>query len=65
MTDAKTGRPHTAHTTSSVPFILYNADKNVGLREGGVLSDIAPTLLELMGLDKPKEMTASSLLVKN
>ena len=65
MTDAKTGRPHTAHTTSPVPFILYNADKNVGLREGGVLSDIAPTLLELMGLDKPKEMTASSLLVKN
>ena len=64
MVDLKTGRPHTAHTTSPVPFILFNADKDLGLREGGVLSDIAPTLLELMGLDKPKEMTASSLLKK-
>ena len=65
MLDPATGRPHTAHTTSPVPFILFNADKGVGLREGGVLSDIAPTLLELMGLDKPEDMTASSLLVKN
>lgn len=64
MIDPITGRPHTAHTTSPVPFILFNADKDIALREGGVLADIAPTLLELMGLPKPKEMTASSLLVR-
>ncbi len=64
MTDPATGRPHTAHTTSPVPFILFNAAEGTSLREGGVLADIAPTLLELMGLDKPKEMTASSLLTK-
>ncbi len=64
MTDPETGRPHTAHTTSPVPFILFNADRSLGLRDGGVLADIAPTMLELMGLDKPKEMTASSLIMR-
>ena len=64
MIDKETGNPHTAHTTSPVPFILYNADKDMSLREGGVLSDIAPTMIELMGLDKPKEMTAKSLIRK-
>ena len=64
MIDKETGNPHTAHTTSPVPFILYNADKDMSLREGGVLSDIAPTMIELMGLDKPKEMTARSLIRK-
>lgn len=64
MTDPLTGRPHTAHTTSPVPFILYNADAGLKLRKGGVLADIAPTMLELMGLDKPAEMTASSLIEK-
>ena len=59
-----TDRPHTSHTTSPVPFILYNADKELSLREGGVLSDIAPTMLELMGLDKPAEMTAGSLIIR-
>lgn len=58
-----TKNPHTAHTTNPVPFILFNADKNVKLRENGVLADIAPTLLELMGLDVPNEMTARSLLI--
>ena len=58
-----TKNPHTAHTTNPVPFILFNADKNVKLRENGVLADIAPTLLELMGLDVPNEMTARTLLI--
>lgn len=57
-----TDRPFTAHTTSPVPFILFNADEKYGLRENGILSDIAPTILELMGLEPPKEMTAKSLL---
>jgi len=55
------GGPHTAHTTNPVPFILLGAGK-VGLREGGVLGDVAPTILELMGLEKPLEMTGKSLL---
>ena len=59
-----TDNPHTAHTVSQVPFILFNADKGTGLRENGILADIAPTLLELMGLKAPKEMTAESLLIK-
>ncbi len=59
-----TKNPHTAHTTSPVPFILFNADKSLRLRENGILADIAPTMLELMGLDVPKEMTAESLLKK-
>ena len=63
MTDPATGRPHTAHTTSPVPFILFNADKDADLRRDGVLADIAPTLLELMGLPKPKAMSAESLLL--
>ena len=65
MIDPVTGRPHTAHTTSPVPFILFNADDGLTLRNKGVLADIAPTMLELMGLDKPAEMTANSLIVKN
>ena len=64
MVDPQTGEPFTAHTTSPVPFILYNADPEYGLRENGVLADIAPTMLELMGLPQPKEMTGKSLLIK-
>ena len=64
MIDPETGEPFTAHTTSPVPFILYNAGPGIGLRENGVLADIAPTLLELMGLPQPKEMTGKSLLIK-
>ena len=64
MIDYETGKPHTAHTTNPVPFILVNAGEGIGLREGGCLADIAPTLLELMGLEQPKEMTGKSLLVK-
>ncbi|MNO14870.1 2,3-bisphosphoglycerate-independent phosphoglycerate mutase [compost metagenome] len=55
------GRPFTAHTTNPVPFIV--TDENVVLREGGILADVAPTLLDLMGLPKPEEMTGQSMIV--
>mgnify|MGYP003291519850 FL=1 len=64
MVDYETGKPHTAHTTNPVPFILVNGEENWKLREGGCLADIAPTLLEIMELEQPKEMTGKSLLVK-
>jgi len=64
LLDYETGEPFTAHTTNPVPFILVNADPAYKLREGGCLADIAPTLIELMGLKQPKEMTGKSLLVK-
>lgn len=63
LIDEATGAPFTAHTTNPVPFILINR-KEYGLREGGCLADIAPTLLELMGLPKPKEMSGESLLIR-
>ena len=63
MIDEKTGEPYTAHTTNPVPFILVSDEKHK-LREGGCLADIAPTLLELMEIPQPKEMTGKSLLEK-
>ena len=63
LIDGETGEPFTAHTTNPVPFILVNADPSYKLREGGCLADIAPTLIELMGMEQPKEMTGKSLLV--
>lgn len=64
LVDYKTGEPFTAHTINPVPFILVNYDSNYTLREGGCLADIAPTLIEMMGMNQPKEMTGHSLLVK-
>ena len=64
MIDPETGEPFTAHTTSPVPFILFNADPKYRLRENGKLADIAPTLLQLLGLPQPKEMTGTSLLIE-
>jgi 2,3-bisphosphoglycerate-independent phosphoglycerate mutase len=60
MRDPETGSPHTAHTTNPVPVVLVDGDAAV-LAEGR-LADIAPTLLDLMGLPKPAEMTGASLL---
>lgn len=54
------GRPFTAHTTNPVPFIV--TDENVVLRDKGILADVAPTLLDLMGLPKPAEMTGQSMI---
>ena len=64
MVDYETGAPFTAHTTNPVPFVLVNYDDAYTLREGGCLADIAPTLIEIMGLEQPKEMTGKSLLIK-
>lgn len=64
MVDPETGGPHTAHTSSLVPFILV-ADEYRGARlRPGSLQDIAPTMLELIGLPKPAEMTGESLILK-
>ncbi len=63
LVDYETGDPFTAHTTNPVPFILVNADPSWKLREGGCLADIAPTLIQLMGMEQPKEMTGKSLLI--
>ena len=65
MIDPTTGEPFTAHTTNKVPFILVDPSrKDAKLREGGCLADLAPTMLELMGLPKPAEMTGESLIAK-
>jgi 2,3-bisphosphoglycerate-independent phosphoglycerate mutase len=62
MADEATGQAHTAHTTEPVPFI-YVGKRDLKVREGGVLADVAPTMLMLMGLEKPAEMTGTSILV--
>ena len=62
MIDYKTGEPHTAHTTNPVPLILIGMDENVTLKENGKLADLAPTMLDMMGIEKPEEMTGESLL---
>lgn len=64
LVDYETGAPFTAHTTNPVPFILVNYDENYTLREGGCLADIAPTLLEMMELEQPEQMTGKSLLIR-
>ena len=64
MIDYETGAPWTAHTTNPVPFVIVNVDNCTGIREGGRLADIAPTLLDMMGLEQPKEMTGKSLLIR-
>lgn len=62
MIDPETGGAHTAHTTNPVPVIVVNGPAGASLRSGR-LADVAPTVLELMGLDKPQEMTGESLIV--
>ena len=64
LIDDETGEPFTAHTTNPVPFLLVNADPSLSLKEDGKLADIAPTLIDLMGLKQPEEMTGESLLIK-
>ena len=64
MMDPETGEPMTAHTTNPVPVILVNYDPDYTLRDGGCLADIAPTLIEMMGMEKPAEMTGQSLLIR-
>ena len=62
MIDYATGEPHTAHTTNPVPFILVG--KEDAKLKPGRLADLAPTMLDIMGLEKPKEMTGESIIVK-
>ncbi|MDB8805323.1 2,3-bisphosphoglycerate-independent phosphoglycerate mutase [Romboutsia sp. 1001216sp1] len=65
MQDPETKSTITAHSTNPVPFILVGEkDKSLSLREGGRLCDIAPTILEMMNLDKPEQMTGESLIIK-
>ena len=58
------GRAFTAHTSNKVPFCLVN-NKGYKLKDNGALCDIAPTILDIMNIDKPKEMTGNSLIVRN
>jgi 2,3-bisphosphoglycerate-independent phosphoglycerate mutase len=63
MRDASTGEPHTAHTLNPVPFVLVDPRRrDTRLRDGGALEDVAPTVLALLGLPQPPEMTGRSLL---
>lgn len=64
LIDEETNTPFTAHTTNAVPFVLIHYDTQYELREGGCLADIIPTLIEMMGMEQPKEMTGTSLLKK-
>lgn len=61
MVDAETGGPHTAHTTNLVPVVMVGGPSGAGLRDGR-LADLAPSLLQLMGLEQPVEMTGKTLL---
>jgi 2,3-bisphosphoglycerate-independent phosphoglycerate mutase len=60
MVDPDSGGPHTAHTTNPVPLVAVGAD-DMHLRSGGALCDVAPTILQLLGVDQPPEMTGRSL----
>ena len=72
MINPQTGAPHTAHTTNAVPFIMtgdnkklkFTVDKKDGEEEEGALCDVAPTVLDLMGLPKPDDMSGRSLLLR-
>ncbi len=61
MADPATGQPHTAHTTYLVPLILYDPNYHGGLAEAGTLADVAPTLLGMLGIPQPPEMTGHDL----
>ena len=63
MRDPETGEPHTAHTLNPVPFLIVNPPWTIGNLEDGRLADVAPTLLDLLGLDKPAAMTGHSLVL--
>jgi 2,3-bisphosphoglycerate-independent phosphoglycerate mutase len=63
MRDPVTGQPHTAHTVGPVPLV-YVGQRQAAMREGGALRDVAPTLLDLLGLPQPAEMTGRSLFAE-
>jgi 2,3-bisphosphoglycerate-independent phosphoglycerate mutase len=61
MIDPATGGPHTAHTKNPVPFLIVGDDARGPLRSGGSLRDVGPTILQLLGIEPPKEMTGRDL----
>lgn len=61
MIDPATGGPHTAHTTSPVPFVVIDENREHSLRIGGALCDVAPTILSMLGVEQPAEMTGENL----
>ncbi|HZF66756.1 MAG TPA: alkaline phosphatase family protein, partial [Gemmatirosa sp.] len=61
MFDPETGGPHTAHTTNPVPLVVYDPDDDAPLRSGGALCDVGPTVLRMLGIDQPSEMTGRDL----
>ncbi len=63
MRDPRTGEPHTAHTLNPVPFLIVNPPRAVGNLEDGRLADVAPTLLDLLGLEKPAAMSGHTLVL--
>lgn len=63
MIDPETGGPHTAHTTNPVPLVIHDPDGSRPLRDGGALCDVGPTILAMLGLERPDEMTGRDLRV--
>jgi 2,3-bisphosphoglycerate-independent phosphoglycerate mutase len=61
MIDPATGGPHTAHTTNPVPLVIVDPDGDRPLRDGGALRDVGPTVLAMLGVEKPTEMTGIDL----
>jgi 2,3-bisphosphoglycerate-independent phosphoglycerate mutase len=61
MIDPETGGPHTAHTTNPVPLVVFDPDDDAPLRAGGALCDVGPTVLRLLGVEQPEEMTGRDL----
>jgi 2,3-bisphosphoglycerate-independent phosphoglycerate mutase len=61
MIDPETGGPHTAHTTNPVPFVVVDPDGERRLRKGGALCDVGPTILSMLGIEQPAEMTGIDL----
>jgi 2,3-bisphosphoglycerate-independent phosphoglycerate mutase len=61
MIDPATGGPHTAHTTNPVPFVVIDPDGDRPLRAGGALNDVGPTVMRMLGLDQPAEMSGVDL----
>jgi len=64
MIDRVTGQPHTAHTINRVPFIVVGWRKGVALRGGGILADVAPTILHILSIERPEAMTGRSLILE-
>ena len=61
LIDPETGGPHTAHTTNPVPFVVVDFEQQTSLRSGGALCDVAPTILSMLGIEQPPEMTGENL----